>query len=1068
MSDNNIIQNQLKLYQKLYSFLPQMKNVEYDKKTVTIYNSDEKSFWFAKTEKHNKFYYHFGLRNQENIEDSILIIDIDKENEYSPESIGWLIENTNGVKLLLNLDMLNEKYPNIDTSEFNSFHVKSGKIYRNYIDLSYIDSNDFIINLEKIIKKTPDDSKNTVKVVKNNNNTCEICKNNKNSPNVHSNVKRLLKNKPNFCGNCIEKIITCEFFKKVNPLITNNETKTLRITREKYSNDEEFDFGLKLLEKYNIIKYIGIKKLFFTLDKDNLIIKKYSEYVDENNYLIDHIFSKKSQKTNKEKQRKINLFLNALESGKNKNEALNISKLSNSQIEEWYSLGRNGDLEYKEFYEKYDEYRIPKVEMNRFIKELKKKPDLKIALNKTDLSFDDVKKWYELGKNNNNEYIYFYRICNDLLPNGFIIKDEIKVKDKNNDTSINKKKPCKICGRKIIKNNKNKICKRCAKKQYASKIVLKLLKHFKTEETFKKEDLNVLNLKELQITEYIWTLKEFNLITEKNNKYKLINENKLEEFIKSSGIEINEISKENNQQNLYRTCKKCGKSLLIKSNFNNDKNICKNCKKLTNTAKYLSEILNFVEFNKEFKQDDLKPYFNDSLQLQAKLWALADNDLIKKNFENDTYILADKQTINDFLHKYSDNFFAILKNDKINESDAPIINQDDGILTMIPEDIEKSLLKRSKGNNTGFAWVNKIGNTFKYTRSVNGRKIDLKDHDIHKLYYKVIHKNLTWGVRDINKARKIVNAEETVKNKKTIKKQVKDKKSTKNKKYTDPGIYAPIPEEYLTNFRKQSNKTGIAWVNITGKTFTYSRTVNGNNVLFREPTIEKLYSKVKFENQIWGIRDYSRASKYIDIPQDFEIPEIKMPTKKDKKPASKPKNDIYNLFPKEEITNSLVRNSPTGIAWVSKNKNRWVYNRKYKNQIIRLSAENIRDLYDKVIANNGVWGIIDIDKAKAIIDPENKNKNVKNKTKLKGKNNIIVTYIEKSKTRTEIIIKGRVKISNLLEVINQLEIFELNFKRIVTTTINNNVDLFIELEMSKNSISFFEKQINKYGWEIII
>ena len=188
---------------------------------------------------------------------------------------------------------------------------------------------------------------------------------------------------------------------------------------------------------------------------------------------------------------------------------------------------------------------------------------------------------------------------------------------------------------------------------------------------------------------------------------------------------------------------------------------------------------------------------------------------------------------------------------------------------------------------------------------------------------------------------------------------MKDKKSTKNKKYTNPGIYAPIPEEYLTSFRKQSNKTGIARVNITGKTFTYSRTVNGNNVLFREPTIEKLYSKVKSENQIWGIRDYSRASKYIDIPQDFEIPEIKMPTKKDKKPASKPKNDIYNLFPKEEITHSLLRNSPTGIAWVSKNKNRWVYNRKYKNQIIRLSAENIRDLYDKVIANNGVWGIID-------------------------------------------------------------------------------------------------------------
>ena len=38
--------------------------------------------------------------------------------------------------------------------------------------------------------------------------------------------------------------------------------------KEKFGNAEIFDIGLKLLEKYDIIKYIGAKRLFFTIDND--------------------------------------------------------------------------------------------------------------------------------------------------------------------------------------------------------------------------------------------------------------------------------------------------------------------------------------------------------------------------------------------------------------------------------------------------------------------------------------------------------------------------------------------------------------------------------------------------------------------------------------------------------------------------------------------------------------------------------------------------------------------------------------------------------------------------------
>ena len=45
-------------------------------------------------------------------------------------------------------------------------------------------------------------------------------------------------------------------------------------------------------------------------------------------------------------------------------------------------------------------------------------------------------------------------------------------------------------------------------------------------------------------------------------------------------------------------------------------------------------------------------------------------------------------------------------------------DSDEGILRQLPEDIEKELRKYSKGNKTGFAWVNKINNQWIYARQI--------------------------------------------------------------------------------------------------------------------------------------------------------------------------------------------------------------------------------------------------------------------------------------------------------------------------------------------------------------
>ena len=1065
--NTNIIQNQLKLYQRLHSILPKTKKIE-DKRThseTVLHFDDEKSFWFAKEEKHDKFYYYFGLTKNTPItlDNATLTIDISKEQEYKNDCIGWLIQNSKGIKLLLNLDILTKRYPQINLDNFKPYHVKSGKISRNYIDLDYIESDHFIKNLESIIDKSKLIKKDKKTIKKANSNLCEICQKDKANGKPESRLKKLHKIKPGLCGNCIEKIAVCEFFKKIEPLIITNETKTLKITREKYSNEEEFDFGIKLLEKYNIIHYIGVKKLFFTIDKNNFILNEYMKYVDENDYLIDNVFDYK--KYSVDEKIRMNLFINALKNGKTENDALRIAKLNSDDVEKYYELGKNGDENHVEFYENYDKFRIPNKEMNMIIRILRK-TDLENALKKADVDFTTAKKWYDLGEKNHEGYVYFYRECNKLLPDGFVMENdeelinefnqlrsdgksneealkELKINNEKINKWINeakagnekytnfytiysnkKKHSCRICGRKINNINAKGICKRCEKKQFASKIVLKLLNHFDCEKDFKKEDLKVLDLRPMQITEYLWTLKEFNLIDEKNNKYQLKNMSILKEFIKSSGTDAENIPIKTNNEKSYKTCIKCKKSLSVKSNFKKGEDICKNCKKLNTIAEYLIELLEHADFNTKYREDDLSKYYENPFKMQAKLWALADNDLVKKDLDDNTYILTDKKTVDDFLNKYGDVKTTEKAEEKINKT------QDNGILTLIPDELEKKLKKRSKGNKTGFAWVNKTGNRYTYSRTVDGKKIEIKDENIYNVYENVKKQGLIWGVRDLKKAKAIVEKKESTD--------------------IDSDIYAPLPEKYLKTFKSQSNKTGIAWVNETGKTFTYSRSVKGKQILLKEPSIEELYLKVKSLNGIWGIRDYKRAINYINIPDEL-IPENN---------NNEEILDIYSPLSKKYLSKELVKNTTTGIAWVSKHNNRWVYNYQENNQIIRLSDENINNLYKKVIENNGIWGITDIDKAEAIISSETKVK----KTKITSRVN--VNYIASAKNKLNIIINGRIKSNQLINTLSELKAFEKNFKRIITTSISNEVDLLIEIEINKNSKKSFEKTVRSFGWNI--
>lgn len=292
------------------------------------------------------------------------------------------------------------------------------------------------------------------------------------------------------------------------------------------------------------------------------------------------------------------------------------------------------------------------------------------------------------------------------------------------------------------------------------------------------------------------------------------------------------------------------------------------------------------------------------------------------------------------------------------------INTD--ILAPLPEDIENELSKYSKGTSTGFAWVSKLGTKFSYTKVHNNNEIIIRDSSIQELHKKVINKNLPWGVRDLEKAKKTLN-EKT--------EEQKPKKSIETHSISKD-IYAPFPKEYEHFFKSTPiNKSGIAWVNKIGNRWTYSRKIDGKLLEISDNNIFKLHKKVIELNQLWGIRDYEKAKLSL---------------------ISKPIDDNDHIL--KPVSNQLVNTYPSncGFAMVNKIGDNFEYTRTYNGK--KLSDNTIFGLYEQILDKNLLWGVIDLNQAMKAIGikklPEwlktptdnNKTKTIKkNKTKNKTK-----------------------------------------------------------------------------------
>lgn len=618
---NKKIQKEHKQFlNKLKIKFPLKKEKSYTTKNIgkiqNIYYSKGRGIWFAHSETEKRYFYIFGLiysPDDFGLDEYLLIVDFPKNGIYNPNCLGLLNKNN----LFINKNNLIKKFPDFD---LNNFNVKKSAIFQNtYINLETIDlgsiNQNFEENLEKLIKEIGKNKPlprenlflNSIKSGKTVEESLKIAKISKDELDLW--LESAEKNDKKYL----------EFYKKYNKLINSEKSKT--------ANDE-------LMKYYN-----NLVKQNKTIDFGKDITK------------MDNI--------------KMNVFLDTFGEEKNLKNSLKKANLDKSIFDKWINEGKKESNKYNKFYKEYlkiketPKIKIDATQLSEHNELMKQFIDLKNEgktnekiLNEIDIPQFLFKNWVNQGKMGNKKYTEFYDAYMDN-------SQKPKIKEKDTDTVIKaNNKPdnkCSICGR-TLENTTKHICKRCQRKQYAVKILEKLLPSIEPEIPFRQNDLKALKLKNFQIQDYIWTLQEFNLITKKDSKFIIVKREILDGFAKECNLEIK--IKEKSDVSLSKTCNTCGETLEISNFFNSEdsedgyEDNCKKCKKLIKSAIFLKQITKYIDWEEEFSENDLKPHFKNQLQLQNNIWNLLENDLIKNKFNSQNYILTDAKTGREFLKKY--------------------------------------------------------------------------------------------------------------------------------------------------------------------------------------------------------------------------------------------------------------------------------------------------------------------------------------------------------------------------------------------------------------------------------
>lgn len=147
----------------------------------------------------------------------------------------------------------------------------------------------------------------------------------------------------------------------------------------------------------------------------------------------------------------------------------------------------------------------------------------------------------------------------------------------------------------------------------------------------------------------------------------------------------------------------------------------------------------------------------------------------------------------------------------------------------------------------------------------------------------------------------------------------------------------------------------------------------------------------------------------------------------------------------------------TGIAWVNRVGNNWVYSRKINSKTISISDGNLYNLHKRVIKQGHVWGIRDISLAEPIIKGQNTSGITTNK--------VNVTYTRLNKQEFEAKIEGLIKHDQFKNSLNALAFFEYDLEKMETQKVNGKVRILMIYKLDISLINSFKEKIKELGWD---
>ena len=373
------------------------------------------------------------------------------------------------------------------------------------------------------------------------------------------------------------------------------------------------------------------------------------------------------------------------------------------------------------------------------------------------------------------------------------------------------------------------------------------------------------------------------------------------------------------------------------------------------------------------------------------------------------------------------------------------------ILDPLPQEF-KQVFIGAKKSESGFAWVKKSRNSWRYDRQIKDQRQSVTRPNIYELYCEVKKRGYIWGVRNLENA-------------KITLKQCEKPEINDNDEDIFKNILDPISQKYNKRFKKPSS-SGFAWVKKLGNSWKYDNKMLGKYI--QNINLYNLYLDIKEKNLPWGVRDLEKAKKSLaqcGKPENITENMVK---------TSGFKEDylfehILDPVPREYL-NRFKKPNSSGIAWVKKISNdTWWYNNPKDDALIYES--NIYTLYLEVRKQNLPWGVRDLEKAKKSLaqceKPDIQPKTIIEKETTNLKNSEVNCICFEENDNVKIIINGLIENDKFLNTLYKFKSYENNIKKIISDRHTDFTELFIELELKKNRLNTFKDKISMYGWKII-